>query len=297
MQTPRPTETALGSLFPQFRNLTEIGVGGFETVFRGEVHGMPEVLKTIGIPHVPNPDDEEAKRYQEECIARVRREYGILERCENPFMVKLASLPLGEHEIDGEIYSIYSEEFLHGDDLGKIIRAKTRVPDEAECKTLMRCLLVALKELWSMRYVHRDIKPANVIKLNDPDRPFVLIDLGIAFGVLETGLTVQGIPCTARYMAPEMGNPAFRTNLDYRSDLYTIALTVFEFAASQHPIARDSDDPIRTITRALHQPAKPLKDLRPDFSDGFCRLIDQLLKKKPALRPGNLDFLIAQTQN
>lgn len=160
----------------------------------------------------------------------------------------------------------------------------------------MRCLLEAVKEIWSMRYIHRDIKPANVIKLNDPDRPFVLIDLGIAFGLLESGLTVQGVPCTARYLAPEMGNPKFRGNLDYRTDLYTVALTVFEYSAGQHPIARDSDDPIRTVTRALHQPAKPLHDLRPDFSPKFCQMIDQLLKKKPALRPANLTSLISQTK-
>ena len=293
MHPPKLTALDLGPLFPQFRGLTEIGSGGFKTVFKGEVHGVPEVLKVISIPRTDGSDEQE--RFREECFSRVRREYGILERCETPFMVKLAGVPLGEHEINGDFYSIYSEEFLDGADLWALIKAKAPLPDEAETKILMRCLLMAVKEIWSMRYIHRDIKPANVIKLTDRDRPFVLIDLGIAFGLLETGLTLQGVPCTARYLAPEMGNPNFRGNLDYRTDLYTIALTVFEYAAGQHPIARDSDDPIRTVTRALHQPAKPLLDLRPDFSPGFCKLIDQLLKKKPALRPANLDFLIAQT--
>ncbi len=211
-------------------------------------------------------------------------------------MVKLASVPLGEHEINGFTYSIYSEEFLNGPDLWALIKAKGAPPSETEAKQLMRSLLVAIKEVWSMRFIHRDIKPANVIKLADPDRPFVLIDLGIAFGLLETGLTLQGVPCTNRYLAPEMANPNFRASLDYRTDLYTIALTVFEYSAGQHPIARDSDDAIRTVTRALHDPPKPLKDLRPDFSTEFCWLIDQLLKKKPALRPANLDRLIAQTE-
>lgn len=165
---------------------------------------------------------------------------------------------------------------------------------------LMKCLLLAIKELWSMRYIHRDIKPANVIKLDDPQRPFVLIDLGIAFGLLETGLTYNAAfrdpPATFRYLAPEMANPAFRSNLDYRSDLYTAALTCFEYAAGQHPIARDSDDVIRTVTRALHDVPRPLQSLRPDYSPAFCRLIDQLLKKKPALRPANLDSLIKQME-
>ena len=98
-----------------------------------------------------------------------------------------------------------------------------------------------------------------------------------------------------RYLAPEMANPNFRDAIDYRSDLYTAALTVFEYAAGQHPIARDSDDQIRTVSRALHQAPRRLKELRPEFSDGFCRLIDQLLKKAPALRPANFDLLFKQT--
>jgi serine/threonine protein kinase len=294
MHPSKLTAFELSPLFPQFRGLVEIGHGGFKTVFKGNVHGVPEVLKVISIPRTDGSDEQE--RFRDECFARVRREYNILERCESPFMVKLSSIPLGEHEIQGDFYSIYAEEFLDGPDLWKLIRAKSALPDESEAKLLMRCLLEAVKEIWSMRYIHRDIKPANVIKLNDPDRPFVLIDLGIAFGLLESGLTVQGVPCTARYLAPEMGNPNFRGNLDYRTDLYTVALTVFEYSAGQHPIARDSDDPIRTVTRALHQPAKPLNDLRPDFSQKFCQLIDQLLKKKPALRPANLTSLISQTK-
>lgn len=295
-QPPKLGATELTPIFPQFRGLHEIGHGGFKTVFKGTVQGKAEVLKVIGIPAPDDPNDDDQVRFQEECVARVQREVEILSRCKSSFMVKLASVALGEHQISGFTYSIYSEEFLDGPDLWAVIKAKGPKPDEPEAKRLMRCLLEAIKEIWSMRFIHRDIKPANVIKLNDPDRPFVLIDLGIAFGLLETGLTLHGVPCTNRYLAPEMANPNFRASLDYRTDLYTIALTVFEYAAGQHPIARDSDDAIRTISRALHDPAKPLQSLRPDFSSGFCRLIDQLLKKKPALRPANLDKLIAQTE-
>lgn len=296
MQPPKLPASELTPIFPQFRGLHEIGHGGFKTVYKGIVGGVSEVLKVVSIPAPDDPTDKDQIRFQEECVARVRREVGILSRCNSPFLVKLGSVPLAEHVIDGFTYSIYSEEFLDGSDLWKLIKGHGPLPSEQEAKQLMRCLLVAVKEIWSLRIIHRDIKPANVIKISDPNRPFVLIDLGIAFGLLETGLTVQGVPCTARYLAPEMGNPSFRGNLDYRTDLYTTALTVFEYCANQHPIARDSDDPIRTVTRALHQPAKPLRDLRTDFTPAFCQLIDQLLKKKPALRPANLDWLIAQTE-
>ena len=290
---PKLTAAQVAALCPEYDNFVEIGEGGFKTVYRATRTGLPEVIKVVGIPSTDGTEDQE--RYRDECLHRVQREVNILQRCQTPTMVKLGSMPLIEMDVAGSYYVIYSEELLPGVDLRAAIHAKSGVPAESEAKLLLRSLLEAIRELWSHRYIHRDIKPANVIRTGDPSRPFVLIDLGIAFGLLETALTVQGTPCTLRYLAPEMANPNFRDAIDYRSDLYTAALTVFEYAAGQHPIARGSDDQIRTVSRALHQAPRRLKELRPEFSDGFCRLIHQLLKKAPALRPANFDLLFKQT--
>jgi uncharacterized membrane protein YccC len=73
-------------------------------------------------------------------------------------------------------------------------------------------------------------------------------------------------------------------------------MTVFEYGAQQHPLAQNKDDMMRTISRALHQPAESLSKLRSDLSDDFCQLIDQMLKKKPALRPANLNLLIKRME-
>jgi serine/threonine protein kinase len=100
-------------------------------------------------------------------------------------------------------------------------------------------------------------------------------------------------PATYRYIAPEMLSPAFRDTIDYRSDLYTAALTIFEFAAGEHPLAKNRDDFIQTISRAIRDTPQHLKTKRPEFSEELCDTIDQLLKKRPALRP-NLSALLKQ---
>jgi len=272
--------------------------GGFKVVYRAVVRGKTEALKLVKIPKTQNTAEAEA--FRKEMIGRVRREIEALGKCQRPEIVKLGQIPATDIVIQNEDYIAYTEEFLEGKNLGEIIAAKEPKSDEKELRTLFVSLLVAIKELWEHGYVHRDIKPLNVIKHNRPDRPFVLLDLGIAFSIRETALTFnpnERIVASFRYLAPEMMNFGFRENLDYRSDLYTAALTVFEYAAQQHPLARSQDDMMRTISRALHQPPTPLKQARPDLSDFLCQTVDQMLKKKPALRPANLSLLITQLQN
>lgn len=287
-------ETDLLTVFPQFTKLEEIAQGGFKTVYRAETSTGLEALKVVSIPDGSQSSDH--KLFRDECIGRVRREVEILKRCSSQFIVNTASLELAHHEFQGHDFVIYSEEFLEGADLWSLIRGNAVLPSEKEVKQLFACLLKCVKELWSMRVIHRDIKPCNVIRLPDQDRPFVLIDLGIAFALQDVALTFNATNrnpmATFRYIAPEQCDTRYRANLDYRADLYASALTVFEYAAGEHPVARNSDDVMQTVTRALMDQPKKLSDLRPDFSPDFCELINQLLNKRPALRPANLDKLI-----
>ncbi len=294
-----PADDLIRQAFPLITSLAALDQGGFKAVYRAGIRGQTEAFKLIQIPHpagIPDPD-----AFRHEMIGRVRREVAALGRCTGPEIVKLGSLPLTEAQIAGADYVAYSEELLDGTDLGRLLASGMSKPTETELRLLFLTLLKAIRELWGYSYVHRDIKPQNVMKLNNTLRQFVLLDLGIAYCVQETALTAfpdyRGPVATFRYLAPELMNPNFRESIDYRSDLYTAALTVFEYGAQQHPLADNRDDKMKTISRALHQPPKQLAALRPDLSPGFCQTIDQMLKKKPALRPANLPLLINRMEN
>ena len=294
--TPPATDKILAA-FPELTGLTFFDQGGFKVVYKATVGSSREMFKLVCLP-LTGKTDEERQAYRNESLGRIRREVGLLAKCSRPELVKLGTIVPTLAEIDGQEYMGYSEEFLAGDNLGKLIRAHGTKPSEKEACRLMLALLRAIEELWNNhRTIHRDIKPENVIKMPDHARPFVLLDLGIAYGLQETGLTRDGgAPCTPRYLAPEMVRPDFRRNLDYRSDLYTTALTVFEYSAQMHPLAKTKDDLIQTVSRALHQAPRRLIDERPDFSELFCDLIDQMLKKKPQLRPSDLTGMIADME-
>lgn len=293
-----PADDLIRQAFPQINSLAPLDQGGFKAVYRIGIGGKEEAFKLIQIPSLAGSPDPDAFRH--EMIGRVRREVSALGQCRGPEIVKLGSLPLTEAKIAGADYIAYSEEFLDGTDLWKLLISGMPKPPEAELRLLFIALLKAIRELWGNGYIHRDIKPLNVMKLNNPLRQFVLLDLGIAYSVQETALTAfpdyREPVATFRYLAPELMNPNFRETIDYRSDLYTAAMTVFEYGAQQHPLAQDRDDRMKTISRALHQPAKQLAALRPDLSVGFCQTVDQMLKKKPALRPANLNLLIKRME-
>lgn len=292
-----PTVEQIQAQFQQVQSVEFLQKGGFKAVYRARIAGKPEALKLVNIPNLEG--EEFAEEFRLECLKRITREVQVLGRCQTPFLVKLGSLPPTGVRFASQEFVAYTEEYLDGDDLKKLIERRVR-PDENEVRTLLVCLLKAIRELWSMGIIHRDIKPGNVIKLNQSDRPCVLLDLGIAYSIVDTPLTFgaehRPPPGTFRYLAPEMLQPNFRVALDFRSDVYTIGLTVFEYAAGQHPLAESRDDLVTTLSRILRERPKPLGQFRPEFSPVLLRTVDQMLKKWPALRPANLEEMIVRLE-
>ncbi len=291
----------LRTAIPDITEISLLNKGGFKVVYKAKIKGKWEALKLIKIPSFPNRQSEEQEIIQREMRSRIFREIGILETINIPELVKLGSINKMEKVIDNREIIIYSEELISGSDLWQIIKSNNKKPGEKEICILFITLLKAIKTLWSKGYIHRDIKPANVMKTADPKRPFILMVLGIAFSIQDTALTFNAAdrlpPATFRYIDPEMLNPSFRDSIDFRSDLYTAAMTVYEYASFSHPLARNSDDLVTTFSRALKQPPKKLSEQRKDLSPVLCTFVDQMLKKKRALRPANLDTVLSKLED
>jgi serine/threonine protein kinase len=286
----------LSAAFPNLSGFDFINAGSYKTVYRvSRPDAVQEVLKVIRLPFEGATEEEQAQRREE--LGRAQREVSLLRDCQSPFVVKLGSVAPVLRELDGDDCVVYTEEFLPGQDLKTTITPSS-LPSATEIKRLLSCIVQAIRSLWTAQNtVHRDIKPSNIFATGVAARPYVLLDLGIAYNVKEPGLTARPefIPATPRYMAPEMLDPNFRENLSYRADLYAAGVTAFEFATGGiHPLARTADDLVQTITRILRQEPRRLAKERADLPVSLTNLIDQFNKKNPALRPGNLNLLLQQ---
>jgi serine/threonine-protein kinase len=153
-------------------------------------------------------------------------------------------------------------------------------------------LIEVIEEMIRIRYLHRDIKPANIMATGSAERPYVILDMGIAYRVQGTALT-QGPtpPGTLRYMAPELLAPDYKDVMDFRCDLYSSGLSIYELASGSHPFAPNTENDYATVYRIMNQRPDPLETRRPDLPRRFCQIIDRCIKKNLALRYARIDLL------
>lgn len=154
-----------------------VASGGFKAVFKATLGGQVEAIK---LAYIPPEAEEDTSR--EEIVARVKREIGALRMCRTSRLVSLGSIDLQMIAISGRDYLIYSEEFLPGETLRVRIRSRYQ-PGFDELRCLTRCLAEGLHAIAQTGHIHRDVKPGNVIGTGNQERPFVLLDLGIAYKI------------------------------------------------------------------------------------------------------------------
>ena len=132
----------------------------------------------------------------------------------------------------------------------------------------------------SQKVLHRDIKPANIMLTKDGVAK--LADFGIARQIKEsmTRITGKETSGTMLYMAPEQfrgGEP------DYRSDIYSLAASIYECLSGKPPFWRGSIE-----YQILHETPAPLNKLNDKQNTALLKA----LSKDPNGRQNNAKKLL-----
>jgi len=250
----------IGTFFDgRYKIVRKLGAGGMANVYLAEDQelGRRVAIKILNDRHAN--DDQ--------FVERFRREAKNAAALSHPNIVSIYD----RGEAEGTYY--IAMEFLDGRSLKELIvtRGPAPVPVAVE---YTRQILSALRFAHRHGIVHRDIKPHNV--LVDGEGRVKVTDFGIARAGASQMTEAGSIVGTAQYLSPEQ---ARGTNVDQRSDLYSLGVVLYELLTGAAPFGGDT--PVEIAMKHLSQTPEPPSAKRPNLPHDLDLLVMRALAKDP----------------
>ncbi len=273
----------------------ELGRGGMATVWlaRDLKHDRPVAIKVLHPELAASLGPE-----------RFLQEIHLAARLQHPHI--LTVLDSGELPVGGAAPLLwFTMPFIRGESLRDRLRRETQLP-LADALRIAREVADALAFAHGEGVIHRDIKPENILLSGTHA---LVADFGIA-RALQTGagerLTETGLAVgTPAYMSPEQASG--QRELDARTDVYSLAVVLFEMLAGETPFAAPSAQAM--IARRFTETARPIRQAREAVPESVERALQRGLARTPAdrfataaefgaaLEPGGWDGATAERRN
>lgn len=286
MPIPRLTSQDVAQISPDIQNVCALAEGGQKKVFSCEISGRPYVIKFILVEELLRDNGQEVSSFTDrlnEVIARAIREVDTMEQIDTQTLVKPGPIRLNQTEINGQRVIYFTEEKIEGKDL-KAILSECGTLSIDEIKRLGYDIVTAIECLWQIRRIHRDIKPGNIMLRSETGR-FMLLDMGIVFDLGDISLTpTPFIMGTLGYLSPEQLIYSGRRALDFRSDLFSLGVVLYEAATGINPFIHNCASRQEILTNIQNlDPQKP-SVLRSDIPEKLDDIILRMIRKQPHLR-------------
>ncbi|MET7453410.1 tetratricopeptide repeat protein [Streptomyces sp. NPDC005574] len=264
-----------GLIQGRYRLLDLIGRGGMGEVWRARDeslgrHVAVKRLKPLGPHHDPSFTGVLQERFRREGrVAAALQHRGV-------------TVVHDFGESDGVLYLVM--ELLDGRNLSQLLDDNEHRPlPVADVVEIAGQVSSALAYTHQQGVVHRDLKPANIVRLTDGT--VKICDFGIARLGHDIGftsrLTGTGIAMgSPHYMSPEQISG---TEVDQRSDLYSLGCVLYEIATGAPPF--DLDDTWAVLVGHRDTPPEPPRDRRAELPAYLEGIILDLLAKLPEERP------------
>src|SRR5664279_341458 len=253
----------IGSRTGDYKILDVLGAGGMGKVYKVQnvISDRIEAMKVL----LPNLEGDP------ELADRFIREIKVQASLDHPNIAALHTAL----RLDNQLMMLM--EFVEGVTLEHMLKSGP-IPI-AQAVDYIAQVLSALSYAHAHGVVHRDIKPANMILT--PKGSIKLMDFGIAkltadHKLTQTGATVGSL----YYMSPEQIKGS--TDLDARSDLYSLGVALYEIVTGARPFQGDSEYSI--MSAHLEKTPVPLLQIDPSLPSALNAVVLMSIEKDPAKR-------------
>ncbi|MBA3856772.1 MAG: hypothetical protein C0507_07675 [Cyanobacteria bacterium PR.3.49] len=233
--TPTTNDPLIGKILAERYRITElVGSGRFSIVYKGQHLFMDRAVAMKTLQANLAEDQTVIKRFEKEAVA--------LSKLRHPNIVSVYDCFV---HTNGQPFLVM--DFLDGHTLEELLTDRGAIPPK-----LMRAIVfqasAGLAHAHGSGVLHRDIKPDNIILLprEKTDERVRLLDFGFALlqGDMER-LTLSGTLCgSPAYISPERWKGK---ELDARSDIYSLAVVMYQGLTGQLPFKAASLEELRNM--------------------------------------------------
>jgi hypothetical protein len=266
--------------FGPYQVVRKLGRGGMGVVYLA-ARADGEFDKQVAIKLLPASADEGEHH-------RFRRERQILADLEHPNIARL----LDGGTLNQQPYVVM--EFVPGRSLRELLREQYVLPVD-NAMSIARQVCAGLTEAHGRGIIHRDVKPENLIVAERHGQLQVkILDFGIAKlrqPRPDTAKTqTAAIIGTVSYMSPEQAMGAGKTEIDARSDIYSLGVVIYEMLTGTPAFQGDSYAAV--LYQHQHSRPVPPHKARPDLA--IPRSVSNVILKSLSKSPEDRQQTAAQ---
>ena len=262
---PKGSEPQIGQLFAARYDIQSIlGEGGMGIVYKAHDRELDDIvaIKTLR---------SEALSADPTLLDRFKQETRLARRITHPNILRTHDLG----ESNGLRY--LSMEFVKGITLKGLVEQDQLIPTPVALR-IAKQICAGLAAAHEVGVIHRDIKPQNIII--EPTGGLKVMDFGIARLTQDRGMTAAGtVIGTPDYMSPEQ---ARGQNLDFRSDIYSTGVLLYELFTSVLPF--EGDTPLAVVLKHVQEKPPSPQAKNPKIDPKIAAIILKCMQKDPADR-------------
>lgn len=240
-----------------------IGEGGMSFVYKAKCRKLNRFVAVKIL--------KDEFKNNEEIVRRFKKEATAIANLSNPNVVNV--LDVGTQ--DDMNYIVM--EYIEGKTLKDIIQEKGALPYEIAISIGIK-VAKALECAHRSGIIHRDVKPQNILVTEEG--VVKVTDFGIAKSMDSSTIAhTNSVMGSAHYFSPEQ---AKGTYTDYRTDLYSLGIVLYEMVTGVVPF--NGDSPVTVAVKHIQEKPIAPKNINSNIPNSLNELILKAMEKDPINR-------------